>query len=265
MAGQAGRRRWLGVGVSTVALIAAVAHVVWPGIKVDTITVLLLVVALVPWLGDLLDSIELPGGWKVKYRALEERQESVERAAAQADARAVEATSTAQVAIGAAQTIDPAAAPATMETVRLLAEEYHRLRAQPRTQARTSDLDRLFGAMVAVVPKVPDFDPGDALRAEDGGIRLAGYAFLYGRPDPARLGEVVDALLREQTAFNQYWAIRTTAALLDHSDLSVVPDSVVAQLRELMDRLPPDTSRHAQLATLLQARREALLNPGRLA
>ncbi|HET9875288.1 MAG TPA: hypothetical protein VFQ37_05915 [Mycobacterium sp.] len=249
--------------MSIVALIAAVAHMVWPDIKIDTITVLLLVVALVPWLGDLLDSIELPGGWKVKYRALEERQESVERAAAQADARAAEATSTAEVALGAAQTLEPAAVPATMETVRLLTEEYHRLRAQPRTQARTSELDRWFGAMVAIVPRVPDFDPGEALRDKDRGIRLAGYAFLYGRPDPAWLDEVVEALVREQTPFSQYWAIRTAVELLEHVDLSAVPDSIVTQLQDLLERLPQDTSRHAELATLLRGRREALLNPGR--
>jgi hypothetical protein len=263
MAGQDRRSRWLGVVVSVVALIAAVAHLVWPNIKIDTITVLLLVVALLPWLGDLLDSIELPGGWKVQYRALEERQESVERAAAEADALAVEATSTAQAALGAAQIIDPSAAPATMDTVRLLAEEYHRLRSQPRTRTRTPELDRLFGAMVAIMPKVPGFDPDEALRDEDAGIRLAGYAFLYGRPDSSRLAEVVDALAREQTAFNQYWAIRTVAALLERADLSAVPDSVATQLRELMDRLPPDTSRHVQLAALMQARQDALLNPAR--
>ena len=34
-----------------------------------------------------------------------------------------------------------------------VAEEYHRLQAQPRTQARISDLDRLFGAMVAIALK----------------------------------------------------------------------------------------------------------------
>jgi hypothetical protein len=179
----------------------------------------------------------------------------------EAGAQAAEAASTAQAAFGAAQTFDPTAAPATMDTVRLLVEEYNRLRAQPRQRTRTAELDRLFGAMVAIVPRVPDSDLVKALQARDDGTRLTGYAYLYGRPDPARLNDVVDALAHEQTPFNQYWVIRTVATLMEQSDVSTLPDSVFITLRELMDRLPADTSRHAQLAELLQSRREALLNP----
>jgi hypothetical protein len=261
MAGDAGRRRWLGVVVTAVAVLAAAAHTVLPNVKIDSITVLLAVIAVLPWLGELLESIELPGGWKVKYRSLEERQNLLERAAAETDARAADATSTAQAAFGAARTTDLPAAPTTMDTVRLLAEEYSRLRATPRHRARTAELDRLFGAMVAIVPQVPNFDPAGALRDEDGGIRLAGYAYLYSRPDPTRLTNVVDALAHEQTAFNQYWGIRTLTALIDHADPTTVPDTVFGELRELMDRLPADSNRHTKLAELLQARRDALLNP----
>jgi hypothetical protein len=71
------------VVVTAVAVLAAVAHILWPNVKIDTITVLLAVIALLPWLGELLESIELPGGWKVKYHSLEERQNLLERATAE--------------------------------------------------------------------------------------------------------------------------------------------------------------------------------------
>jgi hypothetical protein len=249
----------LGGAVSVVALLAAGTHLVWPGLKIDAITVLLIVVALVPWLGELLESIELPGGWKVKYRDLQERQDALERTTAQADLRATEASSTAQAAFGAVRVSDDL--PPTAETVRLLAEEYGRLRATQRQPVRTAELDRLFGAMVGVVPRVPDFDPMRALRDDDAGMRAAGYAALYARPDPALLPEVVRALDRESTAFLQYWAIRTVAGMLERADPAAVPDAVFEELRALLDRLPQGTSRREQLALLLETRRDALLRP----
>jgi hypothetical protein len=257
LAENGGRHRWFGIGLTVVALAAAVGHLIWPAAKIDTSTVVLLVVALLPWLGHLLDSIELPGGWKVKYRSLEQRQDSVELAAAAAGAQATDAASTARAAFGAAQTADPA----TMDTVRSLVDEYDRLWALPRQSTGRGDFDRLFGAMVAVVPRVPGFDPVQAIGDPADGARLAGYAYLYGRPDPARLAEVVGAAVEERSPVVQYWAIRTVAVLMERTDVAVVPETVVAQLRALMDRLPVDSSRHAQLAAVFQARQEALLRP----
>ncbi|WP_133850073.1 hypothetical protein [Labedaea rhizosphaerae] len=246
----AGKRQWGGVAVTTVAVAAAVAHVVWPNLEIDTITVVLLVVALLPWLGHLLDSIEMPGGWKVKYRSLEQRQDSVEQVA-------TDATSTAQAAFGAAQVDDSP----TMDTVRQMVEEYDRLWALPRQRTGSAEFDRLFGAMVAVVPKVPDFDVDRAFGSPADGARLTAFAYVYGRPDPARLTDVVAAAVEERSPVVQYWAIRTVAVLVEQTDVSAVPEPVVAQLRALLDRLPVDTARHAQLAGVLQARQEALLNP----
>lgn len=246
----AGKQQWVGVAVSAVAVAAAVVHVVRPDLKIDTITVVLLVVALLPWLGHLLDSIEMPGGWKVKYRTLEQRQDSVEQVA-------TDATSTAQAAFGAAQTVDSP----TMDTVRLLVEEYDRLWALPRQRTGSAEFDRLFGAMVAVVPKVPDFDPVRAFGAPADGARLTGYAYVYGRPDPARLTDVVAAAVEERSPVVQYWAIRTVAVVMEQTDVSAVPETVVAQLGALMERLPVHTSRHTRLAAVLQTWQEALLNP----
>lgn len=239
------RRRWLGAAVSLVAILGAAAHLVWPGLRIDAITVLLLVVALVPWLGDLLESIELPGGWKVKYRDLQERQDALERTTE-------EASSTARAALGAVRGED---LPPTMETVRRFAEEYRLLRKTPRQPSRTAELDQLFGTMVTVLPRVPGFDPVRAFDDDEDGIRLAGYAALYGRPDPAVLEETARALGRETTGFIQYWGIRTVAAMLDRADPAEVSEEVFEILQELLSRLPRTTSRHEQLGRLLGARR----------
>src|SRR5882724_940440 len=102
MAKERGRAGWLlGAGVTVVALAAGGAHLIWPRLKIDAITVLLLIVALSPWLGVLLESIELPGGWKLQYRALADKVEETEQQANEAASRANEAVSAANVAIGA--------------------------------------------------------------------------------------------------------------------------------------------------------------------
>jgi hypothetical protein len=63
-----------------VAVLLAAAHMVWPAASIDSITLGLLAIAVVPWLGPLFKSIELPGGVKVEYRELQEAAEIADRA-----------------------------------------------------------------------------------------------------------------------------------------------------------------------------------------
>jgi hypothetical protein len=233
------RTSHLGLLVTIVAVSLAIAHLVWPAAKIDAITVLLVVVALLPWLGGMLESIELPGGWKVIYRKLEER--------------VTEVASTAQAAFGAVGATAAAAAPATSNTIRQLTEEYWRLRALPRTQARTDELDRLFGTMAAVVPTLPGFDVAAALQDDDAGMRLAGYAYLHTKPDPTYLQTVVATLDSEKIPFNQYWAIRTLRALVGRYGSRHFPGEQWETLWKIMNRLPEGSTRRTQLAALLGA------------
>lgn len=54
--------------VSGAAAVLAVLHLLLPHMTIDTITVALLVVAILPWLGPLFKSIELPGGWRFEFQ-----------------------------------------------------------------------------------------------------------------------------------------------------------------------------------------------------
>jgi hypothetical protein len=245
------RRRRLGVLVTVMAIGAIVVHTIVPSLKSDTLTLVLVVVALLPWLGNLLESVELPGGWKVQYRGLEERVENTEKATARAGTQAAEAASTAQVAIGVAGTKLPDTTRATMDDIRNLSKEFARLRALPHQLSRTQEMDRLFGALAAVAPTVPDFDPTTALDDEEAGLRLAGYAYLYSRPDSNHIAELAHALLQEQSSFNQYWAIRSLRVLIAQTGLDTLPVTIYDQLRKLKDELPADSARHAQLSALL--------------
>jgi len=58
----------------------ATVHLMWPDLKIDAITLVLLIAAMVPWLAPLFKSVELPGGWKVEFQDLERARADAEKA-----------------------------------------------------------------------------------------------------------------------------------------------------------------------------------------
>jgi hypothetical protein len=54
--------------VSVGALAVAIAHLVWPDVEIDSVTLVLLLVAIAPWLAPIFKSIELPGGYKFEFQ-----------------------------------------------------------------------------------------------------------------------------------------------------------------------------------------------------
>ncbi len=61
------RLRWI---VTIAALMLALAHLIWPKLSIDAITLGLLAIAVIPWLAPLIKSLELPGGWKVELQEM---------------------------------------------------------------------------------------------------------------------------------------------------------------------------------------------------
>ncbi len=56
------------ISISIVALVIIAIHLGWPAINIDSITLILLIVAIVPWLAQLFKSVEFPGGWKIEFK-----------------------------------------------------------------------------------------------------------------------------------------------------------------------------------------------------
>lgn len=63
--------------LSAVAVLFIAAHMIWPQLEIDSITVALIVLAIVPWLAPVVKSFELPGGVKVTLRELESASSKV--------------------------------------------------------------------------------------------------------------------------------------------------------------------------------------------
>ncbi|MFI0817109.1 hypothetical protein ACH4TX_11450 [Streptomyces sp. NPDC021098] len=231
------RRHLIATAVSLLALGVAVAHLVAPDLKIDNVTVALLVIAVVPWLRELFTSIELPGGLRVEFRDVEQRIEAAER---MADAALVGGGE------GAGETDDPAA----REDVRRLAAEYLEVRASMRAgSARTQRMSGIFARLVRATQRVADPELADWLASSDGGLRLAAYARLYAVPDDSTLDILAYAVTDEPLAFGQYWGIRALDKVVDLVGPDQVPPRVV---RRLEDCRPSGADRAHLLNRLVQ-------------
>lgn len=62
------------------ALVLALVHLAWPTLAIDAVTLVLLVIALVPWLAPIFKSLEFPGGWKVEFQELQKAAVRAEQA-----------------------------------------------------------------------------------------------------------------------------------------------------------------------------------------
>jgi hypothetical protein len=56
------------IAISAISASILVAHLVWPSIKFDAAALFLISVCVIPWLGGIFKSIQLPGGTKVEFR-----------------------------------------------------------------------------------------------------------------------------------------------------------------------------------------------------
>lgn len=57
----------------------AVAHLIFPNVSIDIITVVLIALAIIPWLETLFKSVELPGGVKLEFQELEKIEKEAKK------------------------------------------------------------------------------------------------------------------------------------------------------------------------------------------
>lgn len=59
------------ISVTFAMCVIALVHIIFPKLNIDSITLTLLIVAVIPWLFPLFKSLELPGGFKFEFQELE--------------------------------------------------------------------------------------------------------------------------------------------------------------------------------------------------
>ena len=113
---QQGGRVVVSIVVTAVALAFVVAHLIWPDLEIDAIALAFVGIAIVPWLGPLLESIEFPGGFKANFREVQQRIEEVKKTTDEALTRTEEVHQTAQDALSETQAVKETAQAALSET-----------------------------------------------------------------------------------------------------------------------------------------------------
>lgn len=146
----------------------------------------------------------------------------------------------------------PAGTGAGAESVATLAAEYLRLRREmPSGPARTRRFTELAGRMMVRTVADPRFYPLTALASDNGGQRLAGYAYAYAQRDPGLIEPVYRATLADEYAFNQNWGLRALHALLSESSSLGLTAEQAAALRAMRGHIGDDTSRTHQIDDIL--------------
>ncbi len=237
--------------VTALALAVAAVHLIWPGLKVDGIVVALVVIALLPWLGAVFESLELPGGWKVQYRKIQRQLNEAQAETQQARGAAASASQKAELAL-AANEPGKGNHIGTAQELNELVDQYNKIRSsQPSGYPRTTILTQIVGRMVRLSRGLPSYDWANALRSDNQGRRMAGYAWLYAKPDPEAANLLVQTLTKsENSNFGQYWAIQALQKCLPMTDIRTEA-TLIPELRMFLSRLPPGSDRHYELSRLL--------------
>jgi hypothetical protein len=81
--------------ITVIALAIMIAHRIWPNIEIDGTTIILIVIAVLPWLAPIIKSLELPGEFKIELQDIKSATTKVIGvAAAELPAVSVKATDT---------------------------------------------------------------------------------------------------------------------------------------------------------------------------
>jgi hypothetical protein len=233
--------RWtlrISAAVSTVAAVAIAAHLIWPRLRIDFVTVVLLAVASVPWLRGIVSSVDLPGGASIKLA-------DMRRAVARDQQETIEAIRSVATADTAAPTAEK------LGQIYDLADEYERIRAvQPSGHQRTQSMGQVARQILSLMP-LDNYDPDGDLLSPKAGHRLVAYLALVADPDASHAEELTRTLTeREGIPYNQNWALRALSRIVEIDGASNISSRSVAQLRGMRDGLRPGSDRQLLLADL---------------
>ena len=260
--------------ITVAALAGVIVHLANPNMQVDSIVVALLVIAIIPWLGLIFKSVEIPGLFKGEFQELQRKvdshSEKIDKNSNKIDRNsekinAVETTinnededsrGTMQKASNAVPAHPPVAIVPGQDPKQLLEaliKKYNHIRdTQPAGSARALDMTAVIQEMIKLAPQNQDFDWRTSLKSSDRGVRLAAYALLHEYP---RL-EAVDALVHtiiyvEDKPFGQYWALLALEKATDKLDCETARRIKPILESSFLSSLPPGTDRYRVLQRLL--------------
>jgi len=254
--------------ITVAALAGVIVHLADPNLKIDSIVVALLVIAIIPWLSLIFKSVEIPGLFKGEFQNLTSRVERTEEKVGQNSAQIVKVERAVDNAVedtggilqraasDAAAPARPAGAitPSQHPQLQLeaLIREYDNIRAtESAGSARTLAMTKVIQQMIDLAPQLQDFDWATSLKSSDRGVRLAAYAFLYAYPRREAVDPLVHTTIYvEDKPFGQFWALLALERATDQLDCDGAR-GVEPVLKSFQSSLRPGTDRYEVLQRLL--------------
>lgn len=248
---RAGTNRTLSlrIGVTLAALALAALHLWHPELQIDSITVALMVIALLPWAQPLIKSVELLGV-KLELQDLKNEVADAKGAAASAQRKADFLTAPVPTTSSSAPSEIPTS---TDVAYAQLMRDYENIRSvQSPGPGRTEAMTAVVRQMTELAPSLQSFDVAAALVSHERGQRLGAYAYLYARPDARYIEPLVASVTKiEDKPFGQYWGLQAISRILTVSQGVVVSEDARLQLRQYAARVPRGTDRDYEIRKIL--------------
>ncbi len=126
----------------------------------------------------------------------------------------------------------------------LLASKYNAVREQFKAgEDRDAGMHAVWREMVETLRGEPNFDVAQHIdNAQNPGLRLAGYAYLYSHPDSNWVGPLFESLVADKARFNQEMALRTLGRILQ-DDCRLLSPELRQRLIRLRDKARTHSSR----------------------
>lgn len=137
-------------------------------------------------------------------------------------------------------------------SMRDLASQYNTLRGTMASgDRRTEQMTQTVQEMRVLLKGAEGFDLAGYLASDDRGMRLAAYAYLMEHPAPQSRQQLIDAAIREDKPFGQYWALRAIRQQLT-ATVDPLRNEDLAKLTGLAQRLGAGTDRAREIQAILE-------------
>ncbi len=221
----------------------------------DSISLTLLLLAVVPWLSEFIGKVSIAGVGEIELRDLKKKIEQSSEDAQTAKRIALATEKNSEELFFEANQRPFSVNPSTQE-LQELANKYVSERGQsPRGGARTSRMTSIFGQMIRAVEAGGPNGAVDSswYLSHDAGKQLVWIAYAYCYPEKVNIDNIVDLIERSSQSFIQYWGLRAIQNIIEKEGIGKIKVSSLNGLRNLRNVVPIKTDRGAIVLEIIRS------------
>ncbi|CAN7576956.1 hypothetical protein [Mesorhizobium sp. LjNodule214] len=245
----------LRIAITAGALIAVVLRITFPALfeRIDSVSVALIVVAIIPWLSPIVSKISIPGLIETELRELKQEVQEAKDEVASASKIALRSQDIALLS-GAERGLGATNRDGSVQSLVELAKDYAAVRGNmPSGPARTTAMDKLFGQMLQEAGRLERNWPqhNEALRSKEAGEQLGAIAYAFAFPESVDFSGLIESVEIAKQPFVQYWGLRAIQRAVDVGVEYSVKD--VERLRILASAFRSGTDRFLIASSISRA------------